>query len=144
MGGYLFDTMVHVHASNSIPENWRRHWKDATVGNKQLILFEPLIAEILYQMIKEKGDGTATDRILWIKSLNNTRIVELNDKLAFAAGRAYLKFKKYGLSLVDSFSLVIAKEEKAEIFTTDHGLRDAGKDSGVRVSYLPLNALTGK
>ncbi|GFO98227.1 hypothetical protein ig2599ANME_2450, partial [groundwater metagenome] len=47
MGGYLFDTMVHVHAYDSIPEKWQRQWKEATVGTKQLILFEPLIAEIL-------------------------------------------------------------------------------------------------
>ncbi|MCX9084427.1 MAG: hypothetical protein OIN87_06490 [Candidatus Methanoperedens sp.] len=41
------------------------------------------------------------------------------------------------ISLVNSFSLVIAKEERADIFTTDSGLRDAGTDFGVRISFLP-------
>ncbi|TRZ91574.1 MAG: type II toxin-antitoxin system VapC family toxin [Methanosarcinales archaeon] len=141
MGGYLFDTMVHVHAYDNIPERWYKQWKDATVGNKRLILSELLIAEILYQMIQEKGDAAATDRILWVKSRQNTRIVALDDKIAFAAGRAYIKFKGYGLSIVDSFSLVIAKEEKAEIFTTDPGLLKAGDDYGVKVNFLPKKAL---
>jgi len=141
VGGYLFDTMVHVYANNNIPEKWRRQWKEVTVGNKKLILFEPLIAEIMYQMIKEKGDGVASNRILWVKGLPNAEIVELNDHIAFAAARIFLKFKKYSISLVDSFSLAIAKSKRAEIFTTDYGLRRAGNDFKVRVNFLPKEAL---
>ena len=140
MGGYLFDTMVHVHAYDRIPEKWQRQWKEATVGSKPLILFEPLIAEILYQLTEKKGYNTASSRIYWLKALSNTKIIPLDkdhDEIAFAAASAFKEFKEHGLSLVDSFSLVIAKEERADIFTTEHGLRDAGNDFGVRVSFLP-------
>jgi len=44
-----------VHAYDSIPEKWQMQWKEATVGTKPLILFEPLIAEILYQLTEKKG-----------------------------------------------------------------------------------------
>jgi hypothetical protein len=32
-------------------------------------------------------------------------MVELNDHIAFAAARIFLKFKQYGISLVDFYSL---------------------------------------
>lgn len=55
MRGYLFDTMVHVAAEYGIPDKWQRHWKEATVGRKNLILFELLVAEILNQLTRRKG-----------------------------------------------------------------------------------------
>ena len=140
MVGYLFDTMVHVVAYEGIPEKWYRQWKEATVGRKRLLLFEPLVAEILYQLARRKGERTALERILWLKGLQSTTMVELTDNIAFDAGRLYMRFTNK-IGMVDSFLLAIAKKNQAEIFTTDHNLRDVGKEIAVRVHYMPKKSL---
>jgi len=141
MRGYLFDTMVHMVACNSIPEKWRRQWKEATVGNKSLLLFEPLIAEIFYQLTRQKGESAAVNRILWLKGLPTITMVKLDDNIAMDAGR-FRRRREFNISLVDAFALAISKKKRAELFTTDHGIRDAGKKIGVNVNYLPKEALS--
>lgn len=142
MRGYLFDTMVHIAACDSLTEKWLRHWKEATtVGNKSLLLFEPLIAEIFYQLSRQKGEKAASDRILWLKGLPTMTMVKLDDNIAMDAGR-YRKRGEFDISLVDAFSLAISKKERAELFTTDHGIRDAGKKIRVKVNYLPRGELS--
>lgn len=139
MRGYLFDTMVHVIACDSVPEKWRRQWKEIQSGNKSLFLFEPLIAEIFYQLYKIIGDKHSRERIFWLRALENTKIVELDDEMAFEAGRLQNEFN--GISLVDAFSLTIAKRKGAKIFTSDRVIRDAARNIEVDVDYLPKELL---
>jgi len=141
MRGYLFDSIVHVAVQEAIPEKWRRQWKEATVGRKNMILFEPLVTEILNHLTPKKGEGVAQNRVLWVKGLKTAKMVRIDDKIAFEASRLYLKLKRYGISLVDSFSLSIAGKERARIFTSDFGLRNAAREIGVEVSYLQGQAL---
>ena len=138
MSSYLFDAMVHVQARTTIPEKWKRQWKEATTGAKQLILTEPLIAETFYQLIRKEGEKAAQKRIFWLKGLRSCRIVPLDDHHALEAGRLFLRFRHLGISLADAFSLSVARMERAEIFTSDHGIRDACRSLDIEVSYLPL------
>ncbi len=134
--------MIHVAtACSSIPDKWRRQWEEAITGKKNLILFEPLIAEIFYRLALKIGETKANERILWLKSLPSTKIIEINNNLAIEAVKVYLKFRRYSLSLVDSFSAVIAKRRNAALFTTDTGIRNVCRRIGVSVSFLPKKAL---
>ena len=141
MGAYLFDAIVHVQARSSIPEKWKRQWKEATTGFKSFLLTEPLVAEIFYQLARQHGENAARNRILWLKSLSTCRIETLDDNLAFEAGRLYLRFRHLGISLTDAFSISTARRAGAEILTTDHGVRDACRTLGIGVNYLPLESL---
>lgn len=143
MRNHLFDTMVLVAAvRGAIPEKWRRQWNETKAGRKHLLLFEPLIAEMYYTLAKFMGEEAAQAKMLWLKSLRGARLVPLNDNLALGAARTILKFKHYGISLVDAFSITIAKREGAELFTTDLGVRNICKEVGVPVSFLPSDELT--
>jgi len=138
--GYLFDTMVHVAACISLPEKWRRQWKQAVDGTKRLLISELLVAEIFYQLTKISGKEAARDRILWVKGRPTTTIVSIDDAMSLNAGMLFLRFKNF-IGIVDAFSLEIARRERAEIFTTDHQIRKVAKEIGVPVSYLPKESL---
>ena len=133
--------MVHVVAVDDIPDKWRRHWKEATVGNKHLILFELLVAEIMNQLTIRKGQNASRNRMFWLKGLRNTWMVDVDDNTAFEASRIYLSMKGHSLSLVDSFLLAIAKKERAKVFTSDHRLRDAARAIKIDVNFLPKDVL---
>ena len=133
--------MVHVSAVRGVPDKWRRQWKEATVGNKTLILFEMLVAEVLSRLTVRKGQNASRNRMLWLKGLRNTKMIDVDDSIAFEASRIYLRLRDYSLSLVDSFLLAIAKKERARVFTSDHSLRDAAREMKIDVSFLPEGVL---
>lgn len=68
-------------------------------------------------------------------------MVGIDDNIAFEASSLYLKLGRHNISLVDSFMLAIAKKERAKVFTSDHGLRNAAREIDVAVSYLPKESL---
>ncbi len=133
--------MVHVSAVREVPDKWRRQWKEATIGNKTLILFEMLVAEIHSKLTLRKGQNASRNRMLWLKGLRNTKMVDVDDNLAFEASRIYLRLRVHSLSLVDSFLLAIAEKERARVFTSDHSLRDAAREMRIDVNFLPEGAL---
>lgn|GEM_PF-4167824 len=45
---HLIDAFTIFIFSN-IPEKWQKYWEEVYFTRKQLILFEPLISEILYK-----------------------------------------------------------------------------------------------
>lgn len=139
MRNYLFDTNVFsLLFLDKIPEKWSRYWKEIREGSKKLIIFEMLISEILYKNSKKLGLEKTKDKILEIKSLRNSVIIPVDDNDAFSSGGYMLKLNKFGLSHVDSYILTLSKRCNARIVTTDPGLKNAGKNIGVEVDYLPL------
>ena len=137
----LFDTMVHVTCfENRVPNKWERTWDLIRFGHYKLLLTEPLISEIFYNLERKYGRDNATTYILRLKSLKSTKILP-NDSHAFLSAHLRHKYRRYNLSLVDSFSLALAKIEKAQIYTTDHGLRDAARAERCNVSFLPLETI---
>lgn len=134
----LFDTMVHVTCfEDRVPNKWKRAWDQIRFGHYKLLLTEPLISEMFYILERKHGGDNATTYILQLKGFKSTKILP-NDRHAFLSAHLRHKYRRYDLSLVDSFSLALAKIEKAQIYTTDHGLRDAAKAERCNVSFLPL------
>ncbi len=141
MRGYLFDTMAHVAAYNTLPEKWSRSWQEALHGNKHLLLFEPLVAEMSYRLTLKVGEDRARERIYWLKGMKNTEIVNIDDNLAINAGKLYLRYRNKSISLVDAFILSVANEKGAKVFTTDHHVRDAGRKERITIDFLPKEEL---
>lgn len=142
MKSYLFDTMVHVAATRGrVPEKWRRQWDEVKAGRKYLLLFEPLIAEMFYRMAEAVGEEAALTRILWLKSLRSAKLVKIDDRVAVSAARIFSRFRRYGISLVDAFSVAVAKREGAKLFTTDLGVRNVCRKADILVSFLPREEL---
>lgn len=139
MKRYLFDTnSISLTFNDSLPEKWRRFWKEVRMGSKGLLLFEPLISEIYYKNIPKHGKQNCKNKIIWLKSLQKTEIHQLNDRDAINAGDLKIQFSRYDLSLVDCFLLSIAKANKAMIVTTDHSVREVARKLNVNVSFLPF------
>lgn len=61
----------------------------------------------------------------------------ISDNDAVKAGQFYTKYRKFGLSIVDTYVLTVAERERARLVTTDKGLRDAARDADVDMDYLP-------
>ncbi len=139
MKRYLFDTnSISLTFNNSIPEKWTRFWKEVRMGNKGLLLFEPLISEIYYKNTPKHGKKVCKDKIMWLKSLPKTRIYQLNDRDAINAGDFKVQFSKYGLSIVDCFLLCVAKAHGAMVFTTDPSVKNVARKLNIKVSFLPF------
>ena len=81
--------MVHVSASEGIPEKRRTHWKSATAGQKRLILHVPLLAEVVCRIILVRGSAQARDRVRWLMRLPTSGLVQLGDEEALGAGENY-------------------------------------------------------
>ena len=139
MKRYLFDTnSISLTFNDSLPEKWRRFWKEIRMGSKGLLLFEPLISEIYYKNIPKHGKQNCKNKIIWLKSLQKTEIHQLNDRDAINAGDIKIQFSKYGLSLVDCLILTVAKSNGAMVFTTDPSVRNVARKLNVNVSFLPF------
>jgi len=133
--------MVHVTAVDRIPEKWQHRWDEVRGNRRTLLLFEPLVAEIVYHLTRRTDRTRAEARIRELKQLPAIHMDPLDDDLAFRAASLRLKHKIRDISYVDSFILAIAGRHNAEILTTDRGLRDAGRSEGITINFLPLEAL---
>ncbi|MEW6619906.1 MAG: PIN domain-containing protein [bacterium] len=141
MTNYLFDTMILVAiiCQKKVPEKWYCIWQQIQEKTKKLLLFEPLIAEVFYQLIKIKQEHFVKQDILKIKGLPCTSIIKLDDNLSFKAGKIH--YQSQNISLVDAFSLCIAERYKAIIFTTDYSLKKSAEKLNIKTSYLPKEEL---
>ncbi|MEM4160687.1 MAG: PIN domain-containing protein [Thermoplasmata archaeon] len=123
--------------NDRIPEKWSRIWSEIRVGQRSLILIEPLVSEIYYKNVLRVGKKSAKDMIMWLKSLKKAEIHSLDDNDAMNAGAIKVDYSNYDLSLVDCFLLAIARRYNALILTTDHSIRDAARNMKVEVNFLP-------
>ena len=139
MKQYLFDTnSVSLTFYNSLPEKWKRYWKEVRMGKCGLLLIEPLISEIYYKNIPKLGKKKSKDHIFWLKSLPQTKIHQLDDNDAIKAGDIKVQYSRYKLSLVDCFILSVAKDHNAVVFTTDYQMKYVSSKIKVNVNFLPL------
>lgn len=140
----LLDTMVHLaEFKHKTPEKWKRIWNQFFSNNYIMILTEPLISEIFYQIEISGGKGAAQSYLLRLKGMKNARVIpdKDGDKIAFAAGEIRVRHRRHNISFVDSYTIAAAIIERAVIYTADHGVRDASKQEKCQVSYLPKEAL---
>ncbi|MGB6501607.1 MAG: PIN domain-containing protein [Thermoplasmata archaeon] len=137
----LFDSMVHVTAVDRTPEKWQSRWDEVRRNRRTLLLFEPLVAEIVYHLTQRTNRRRAEARILELKQLPAIKMDNLDDDLAYSAAALRLKHEARSISYVDGFILAIARRHNAEVLTTDRGLRDAGRSEGVTMNFLPVEAL---
>jgi len=80
MNRYLFDTnSISLAFNGAIPEKWSRFWREIRMGNRGLLLFEPLVSEIYYKNILEYGKKPCKDKILKCKQIRITK-VRLNNR----------------------------------------------------------------
>ena len=138
MKKYLFDTNVYsLIFSEDIPENhkWVRYWKEARFGRKKLIIFEMLISEIFYKNSEKYGFKGIREKFEGIKCLPASEIVNIDNSDAFQAAEYKVSLRRFGISLVDSYILAIARKHHARIVTTDEGIKKAGKFIGLDVDY---------
>lgn len=139
MKKYLFDTSsISLTFDNTLPEKWKRSWKEVKAGSGGLVLFEPLVSETYYKNIPKYGKKASKDNIYLLKSLPKTKIHQLDDNDALNAGDIKDQYYHYRLSLVDCFLITVAKANNAKIFTTDYSVRDVARKMKVKVDYLPL------
>ena len=142
----LFDTMALVSwcKSGNLPEKWQLAWNRCAYEGTVLIM-EPLVSEIYYQLAKAIGHESAQNGILKIKGLKGVRMfpIEEDDDLAMEAGRIHLKAQQNGseVSFVDAYLIAICKKTGAMIHTTDHAIRDIARRYRCKVNWLPLNEL---
>ena len=139
---YLFDTgFITLALTDCLPERWIRPWNEIRKQQKVGHIIEPVIAETYYQLMMKKGrdnEGAKKSIIEQVKSLRNVTILSLEDNDSFLAGLYRIKFKKFGLSLVDCFILAIAYRRKLKIYTTDEPLKKAAKEIKVLCDYVPI------
>ena len=137
--------MAHLaEYQGKTPEKWKRILKQLFSGNYMMILTEPLISEIFYQVEIRDGKSAAQSYLLKLKSMKNVHVMpdKDGDIMAFAAGSFKVKHKRHKVSLVDSYIIAAAVTEGATIYTTDPGVRDAAKqEKRCHVDYLPKEAL---
>jgi len=139
MKKYLFDTNVYsLIFSESVPEKWTRYWKEVRSKKKKLIIFEMLISEIFYINSSDYGFKTMREKLELIKHLPGSEIVNITNADAFQAAEYKVTLHRFGISLVDSYILTIARKQNARVVTTDIGIKQAGKTIRLDVDYLPL------
>ena len=140
MKSYIFDAnSISLEFADRIPEKWSRCWKEIKIyRTKELLLIEPLISETYYKNIPKHGKKVCKDKILWLKSLQNVKIHQIDDNDAIAAGDIKNTYFTNKLSLVDCFVLAIAKKYSATLFTTDSSMRDIARKLNINVDFLPL------
>lgn len=139
---YLFDTgFITLALTDCLPERWIHPWNEIRKQQKVGHIIEPVIAETYYQLMMKKGrdnEGAKNSIIEQVKSLRNVTILSLEDNDSFLAGLYRIKFRKFGLSLVDCFILAIAYRRKLKIYTTDEPLKKAAKEIKVLCDYVPI------
>jgi predicted nucleic acid-binding protein len=125
------------------PEKWRRVWDQLYSGKNIMILLEPLISEIYYQIEGLSGKSAARHYLFRLKGMQNT-VIPLSDmdKVAFLAGEIKMRYKQDKISLVDSYLIAAAIKERATIYTTDHAVRDSARQEKCEVQYLPKQSLS--
>jgi predicted nucleic acid-binding protein len=136
--------MVHTaEFRRRTPEKWVRLWNQLYSGNRILVLIEPLISEIFYQIEKLSSKAAAQKYIFRIKGMQNTDVVPHadGDKIALLAGEIRYKHRQRNVSLVDSYIIATAIRENAAVYTTDHGVRDSAREEKCEVQYLPKESL---
>lgn len=106
-------------------------------GMGKLLLFEYLVGEFYHTRAKERGDEQAQRDVLTVKGLQGSQLREPDDRDAIRAGAWRLRYARHDLSLVDSFLLVLAKRHGTRVFTTDPGVRTAGKELGIELKFVP-------
>ncbi len=138
---YLFDTGVYsAEFSGGLPTKWERYWKDVRSSRRKLILFEPLIAEIIYRTARS-GVKNAKQQVTDVKGLSAVDVVPLGDVEAFDAGALRLQHTK--LSLVDCLLISVAKRHSAKIVTTDSEVKEVARSLGVESDFLPAGMVAG-
>ncbi len=75
-----------------------------------------------------------------IKYLQSSEIVNITNNDAFQAAEYKVNLHIFGISLVDSYILTLARKHHARIVTMDTGIKKAGKKIGLDVDYLPFKA----
>ena len=135
----LLDTnVISLLWGDKTPEKWSRIWREIRMGQRGLILIEPLVSEMYYKNILKFGKKGTKDKILGLKSLKKVDIYPLNDNDAINAGAIKVDYSSSSLSLVDCFLLSVAKKQNALILTTDYPIRNVARKLKVDVSFLPF------
>jgi len=75
--------------------------------------------------------------IYWDQFLPGSEILNITNADAFQAAEYKVTLHRFGISLVDSYILTIARKHNARVVTTDIGIKQAGKTIRLDVDYLP-------
>lgn len=138
---YLLDTgFVTLCLTGNLPEKWIRPWNEIQEGLKIGYVIEPIIAESYYQLLKYGlSKKEANESILRFKARKGISIMDIDNNTAILAGYYRIRFKKFGLSLVDCFLLALGYKNKNEtkIYTTDEKLKIASKEISISCDFLP-------
>lgn len=137
---YLFDTgFLTLALTDCLPERWIRPWNEIREQQKVGYIIEPVIAETYYQLMVKNGIDKKSAKNYIIEQVKScVTISGLDDNDCFLASLYRIKFRKFGLSLVDCFILAIAYRRKLKIYTTDEPLKKAAKEIKVLCDYLPV------
>lgn len=137
---YLFDTgFLTLALTDSLPERWIHPWNEIREQQKVGYIIEPVIAETYYQLMVKNGIDKKSAKNYIIEQVKScVTISGLDDNDSFLASLYRIKFRKFGLSLVDCFILAIAYRRKLKIYTTDEPLKKAAKKIKVLCDYLPV------
>jgi predicted nucleic acid-binding protein len=135
--------MVHTtEFQEKTPEKWKKTWNQVYLGKYIMILVEPLVSEIYYQITGLSGKSAAQRYLFKLKGMQNTDIPQREmDGIAFLAGDIKMKHKQHNISLVDSYNIAAAIKENATIYTTDLGVRDSARKEKCVVDFLPKESL---
>lgn len=138
----IFDTnSIDLLIQETLPLKWKKYWQEIKNKTSQLLLFEILITEIFYKLSKNYGSLTMEHKILQLKSIENLRIIKIDDNFAILAGKMVNKYQKYGLSIVDSYIIACGKKFGGLIISTDPGIKKACKEEKVKNDFIPLKEI---
>ena len=124
--------------NNKTPEKWWRIWKEIRMGQRELLLLEPVVSEIYYKNVPTFGKKEIKNKILGLKSFPGSREYSPDDNDSLRAGAIKVDHSPHNLSLVDCYILAVANKHKAMILTTDHGVRDVARKMRIDVSFVPF------
>ena len=138
----LFDTnALSIIMRGTTPEKWSRIWREIRMGQRGLVLIEPVVSELYYKNISRFGKKNTRDLIYGFKSMPRAEIHELDDNDAINAGAIKIDYSSYGLSLVDCFLLAVGRRLRADVVTTDPSVREAGRKLGVKINFISFTNL---
>lgn len=106
--------------------------EDARVGKVVLLMSLMNLGEVYYRSARTKGQRTANEILVALKSLPIT-LCSLPESLVLRA--AELK-TRYSISYADAFAVATAVEEKATLVTGDAELVSLGRKGVIRVERL--------
>ncbi|BFU96564.1 MAG: hypothetical protein NTNFB02_32860 [Nitrospira sp.] len=84
----------------------------------QLITPTVVLYEVYKKIKRERGEETA---LLLAGRLNTTEVIPLTDSIAFLAADLSLR---HGLAMTDAIVYATAKDQQAEVITSDADLKD--------------------